>query len=110
MLDKNGFNPLHLAIFNQNIEAINLLYDFGADINQRLDSVSYPLIWSMETFDVTYELIEHLLSLGADPNLVDQTQGVSPLNVAILTNKIDLVKLFNLSRIQKANFKHFILI
>jgi ankyrin repeat protein len=93
LLDKNGFNPLHLAIFNQNIEAINLLYDFGADINQRLDSVSYPLIWSMETFDVTYELIEHLLSLGADPNLVDQTQGVSPLNVAILTNKIDLVKL-----------------
>lgn len=95
LIDKNGFNPLHLAIFNQNIEAIDLLYKFGADINHRVESVSYPLIWAMETFDVSDDLIAHLLALGADPNLIDQTQGVSPLNVAILTNKLELVKLLS---------------
>jgi len=93
LIDKNGFNPLHLAIFNQNIEAIDLLYEAGADFNHRVESVSYPLIWAMETGDVSDELIGHLLSLGANPNLIDQAQGVSPLNVAILTNKIELVKL-----------------
>lgn len=96
LIDKNGFNPLHLAIFNQNIEAIDLLYKSGADINHRVESVSYPLIWAMETFDAGDDLIAHLLSLGADPNLIDQTQGISPLNVAILTNKTDLVKLLGI--------------
>ena len=93
LIDKNGLNPLHLAIYNQSIECINLLYDFGADINHLTESVRYPLIWAMETFEISDELIEHLLQLKADPNVVDNFNGISPLIVAIVSDKHELVNL-----------------
>lgn len=93
LIEKNGLNPLHLAVYNQCIESIDLLYEYGADINHLTDSVRCPLIWAMETFEIADEIIEHLLDLKADPNVLDHFNGISPLIVAIVADKHELVDL-----------------
>ncbi len=93
LVDYNGLNPLHLAIYNQNIESIDLLYEVGANINHKSTSINYPLIWAMDIFEISDQIIERLLELNADPNVVDQTQGVSHLIIAIMSDRINLVNL-----------------
>ena len=93
LIDHNGLNPLHIAIYNQSIECIDLLYKAGADFNIVSNWVSYPLIWAMEIADISDEVISHLISLNADPNVVDEVQGISPLILSIMSDRIELVKL-----------------
>lgn len=94
LVDQNGLNPLHLAVYNQCIESIQLLYNHGADINDYEDTaVKWPLIWAMETFDISEKTIECLLELDCDPNLIDEASSISPLIVAIVSDRFDLVKL-----------------
>ncbi len=93
LIDHNGLNPLHLAIYNQCIDSIRLLHKRGADINHVTDAVKYPLIWAMETYEIADEVIEVLLEMNADTNRIDIDNTLSPLIVAIVSDRYELVKL-----------------
>lgn len=93
LTDNNGLNPLHLAVYNQCTESIRLLYRYGGDINHLTSEVKYPLIWAMETYEIDDRVIEYLLELGGDVNKIDPANTLSPLIVAIISDRYELVRL-----------------
>ncbi len=93
LLDHNGLNPLHLAIYNQCTKSMRLLHKRGADINHITETVKFPLIWAMETYEISDEVIEVLLEMNVETNKVDVENTLSPLIVAIVSDRYELVKL-----------------
>jgi ankyrin repeat protein len=93
LYDDKGYNPLHIAVYYQNSEAVDLLYEIGADLNYSSDTTTYPIIWALENIDIDYDFVRKLMDLGASPNVLDRTQGYTPLILAILAKRIDLVRL-----------------
>ena len=74
-LDKGGFPPLHLVA---NRDCAELLIDFGANINDQSNrDRQTPLHGAVSMHDP--ELVQYLLSHGANPNLRD-VQGQTPLH------------------------------
>lgn len=93
LTDDRGYNPLHVAIYYSNEEAIDLLYTHGANINYENATTSCALVWALENIDIPYMLIQRLLYMCANPNVIDKTNGYTPLILAILADRFDLVKL-----------------
>lgn len=88
--DVNGMTasgtPLHMAVFAQNIPAIEALVTHGVDLNAPgqawEDGESHrpaPLVYAMRSARV--EVVRRLLDLGADPAVVD-SWGISLLSLA----------------------------
>ena len=92
LFDNSGLNPLHIAIFNQNNEAIDALVMVGADVNYNSKTAGNTLIWALESLDLNENMLLKVLSMGADPNYMEQVGRLTPLGVAILINRPDLVK------------------
>ena len=63
------------------------------DFNYNKKSSTQPLIWALENIDTPLKIIECLMNLGADPNCIDKTNGYTPLIVAVLGDRKDLVEL-----------------
>ena len=80
-------------VYNQSIEAIHMLYEYGGDINHATETVKYPLIWAMETFEIANQVIECLLKLNVDVNIADQFNNISPLILAIILDRYELVEM-----------------
>ena len=91
--DDRGYNPLQIAVYYKNEEALSLLKSNGVDFNYHSKTSSHPLIWALESIDVLYNIILCLLKLGATPNCIDLTHGYTPLIVAVLADRLDLVQL-----------------
>lgn len=96
-----GEVPLCFAVKSRNIEMINLLIDYGANVNgvSKVDCDSIPL------YGADYEFSKLLLEKGANPN-IENDDGWTPLFRAVNSNKLDVVKLLlehgaNINRIDK---------
>ncbi len=74
---QGGLTPLLFAVRQGSMEAVNVLLDAGADVNQvSAGDKSSPLVLAIANghFDIAL----HLLEKGANPNLVAEN-GVAPL-------------------------------
>ncbi|GIW52076.1 MAG: hypothetical protein KatS3mg081_1431 [Gemmatimonadales bacterium] len=78
---QGGMAALHYAAREGRLEAVRLLLDAGADIDQvTLGDHSTPLLVAI--INGHYDLAMYLLSRGADPNIASE-DGVAPLFAAI---------------------------
>ena len=93
---QSGVKWLHQAVRDHDIDKINEVLDTGTDINEK-DWLGYaPLHWACY-FGYT-DLVELLLSKGADPNLISDT-GRIPSEIA---NSMQYTNIGNLLRKQGA--------
>ena len=81
LTDKRGFTPLHIAVARNDMTLVQSLLDHGAAINIRTqgDGRTPLMIAAVAGFE---EMVELLLSLGADPSIVDGG-AKSPLERAV---------------------------
>ena len=93
LTDDRNYNPLQIAVYYGNEEALEIFYSHGIDINYDEQLVTNPLIWALENIEITCKIITCLLNLGANPNCIDKTHGYTPLIVAVLADRLDLVQL-----------------
>ncbi|KAG4085699.1 ankyrin repeat-containing domain protein [Neocallimastix lanati (nom. inval.)] len=92
--NNNGETSLALAIKNNFMEAINLLLEYKADINS-VDNFNNSILTLAIKNDLSYMLIESILSLGANINVKDEDNN-TPLRIAIHNGNINtLVRLIN---------------
>jgi ankyrin repeat protein len=75
-----GFNPLHFAAQQGDVESARILLDAGADINSPHPEHGSPLIIAIASGHEA--LATFLLDKGADPNITD-AWGVAPLHFAL---------------------------
>jgi ankyrin repeat protein len=93
LTDDRGYNPLQIAIYYGNEDALDLLHSHGIDFNHETNVGDFPLIWALENIEVELNIVMRLLMFGADPNVVDKIHGYTPLIVAVIADRADLVKL-----------------
>ena len=79
--DRNGNNPLVLAVDNLHIESVVELHSAGANVNASHNEGFSPLCTA--ALKGSLEMLSLLLALGADPSALDRG-GWSPLHFAIL--------------------------
>jgi len=80
LTDQRGFAPVHIAVARNDANIVQRLLDYGATINSRTrsDGKTPLMIAAAAGFK---EMVEMLLSRGADPSIVDSA-GKSPLERA----------------------------
>jgi uncharacterized protein len=87
--DRRGFTPLHVAVTRDDIRIAGSLLDHGAQINARTqgDGRTPLMIAAAAGFE---EMVELLLSRGADPSIVDSA-GKPPLERAVECHRSGVV-------------------
>jgi cytohesin len=95
--DKYKRTPIHSAAMGGQVGVVELLLDYGADINARGDNGHTPLhfyrIMSLYFDFPNADVVEVLLAHGADPNALTN-HGSTPLHhFAISEDKTECVKL-----------------
>lgn len=88
----SGRTCLQLAIESKNIEVVDKLLSHGADPNLTGSGNEYPLFTALRTNSMN-EVIGKLLAAGANPNIHKESNGDTPLHIAIANENIDMVKL-----------------
>lgn len=70
---KAGFAPLHIAIDKNMADVVKLLLEKGANVNIRTNNMIHttPLHLAVTNFPPNYEIIDLLLSNGADRTIMD---------------------------------------
>lgn len=96
--NENGFTPLILACYRNNIEVAKFLIDHVKDVNYKSNEGT-----ALAGLAVKYnrDLVEHLLNKKADPNIVDAT-GSTPLFWAVKFGNKELVELLLKHRADKS--------
>lgn len=85
--------PLILAVFNENIDAAQILLDAGADTNVNSGQGDTPLRWSVE--ENNYDMVTLLLKYGGN-GLIDEfggDMGLTALGIAASQLNIRMIKL-----------------
>jgi len=88
---KNQYTALHAAANNNKVSEARLLLANGAELEGQDHSCYTPL--HRAVFSNNFEMVEFLLSKGANPNVVGSSNWAMPLTSAINIHKIELVKL-----------------
>lgn len=91
-LSKEGETPIFRACANGNIEAVELLLDFEADITIPCSSCMNMTCLHIAATDTESEIVELLLENGADPN-AKTSDGATPLHCAFQYCAFDIAKL-----------------
>lgn len=81
---------LHAAVENDAYECVNMLLDYGANVNAQTKTFLEPPL-HMAILNNNPEIIDLLISSGADLEL-QNAEGESALFVAVRTGNIELVK------------------
>ena len=81
LTDKRGFAPLHVAVARNDVRVAQCLLDHGAAINVRTQSEGKTPLMIAAAAGFA-EMVEMLLSRGADPSIVDSA-GKSPLERSV---------------------------
>ncbi|XP_007545143.1 protein phosphatase 1 regulatory subunit 27b [Poecilia latipinna] len=89
----SGMAAIHEAVLTGNLECVQLLVHYGADIHQRDEEGWTPL--HMACSDGFPHIASYLLSLGADPELENEC-GEKPADLIDPDNK-ELLRLFGLA-------------
>ena len=83
-MDEYGRSPLHYAALHGNLDEVKSLIANGAGINMQDDGGMTPLQFAVQ--EKRQLVIELLLSLNANPNLLD-VHGNGSLWTAVMTTK-----------------------
>ncbi|QRM15323.1 ankyrin repeat protein [Mudlarkpox virus] len=86
------YKPLFYAIMSKNKKLIEVLLDYGANVNDvscYLPKTSIGLYHALDDIDITKLLLEH----GADVNLLDPDSGMSPLHESVERDLYEVAKL-----------------
>ena len=84
-----GYNPLHSAAYREDLEMVQVLLDYGIDVNVRNQYGSTPLA----RYDLKdTSVIRLLLVNGADPNAQRQ-DGTTQLHRASRSGRIEIVRI-----------------
>lgn len=86
--DCEGDTPLHVMTWREDVYAVKLLIENGADINATGDMTQTPL--HIAAYGQNSEIVEALLSAGARTDIISEF-GVTPKDYAISK---ELKKLF----------------
>ena len=86
VLLKNGTSLLAMAAQNNSFDAVKLLLEFKADVNQKLNMGLLAIHYAM-----TPEMLELLKQNGADLNSQEDNGG-TPLHFALWENRIEAVR------------------
>ena len=89
-----GWSPLHSAAHNGDLEMVQVLLDYGLDVNSQSDEGSTPLFLRSWDFfnDRDPRVVGLLLDHGADPNL-RRHDGESPLHRASRYRRTEIARL-----------------
>lgn len=90
--DKRGWTALHFAARDQKAEAARALLDAGAEVDPRDSDGATPL-WRAVMSGSSAEVVRLLLEAGADPEAQDKSGSSSPLSLAKLMGKDEVVAL-----------------
>lgn len=82
-VDDYGETELFKAIKNDHVEMIKLLIRYGANVNHQSVNGSTPLIIFLNSDSKNQEIIDLLISNGADVSLTDNVNGCDALIYAI---------------------------
>ena len=93
LTDRRGFAPVHIAVARNDTKIVQRLLDYGATINirTRSDGKTPLIIAAAAGFE---EMVEMLLSRGADPSIVD-SGGKSPLERAVECHRAGVAEILN---------------
>lgn len=91
-IDVQGRTPLHYAVIQDDMEAVKILLDNGADINLAGRKTYRTPFLEMCMRATDLKMAHLLLDRGANPNVVD-IDRMSPVNYAIRTRQDKLLKL-----------------
>jgi ankyrin repeat protein len=83
--DNHDWTPLHLAVYEGNIEVQRLLVQRGADVNSRNNMGATPLHIAAHQGDAAATRL--LLASGADVN-AQQRDGLTPLHIAAVEQHV----------------------
>ena len=84
-------SPIHIAIQKSNLEKCELLISRGADVNHADNNGTRPIHIAIEKGDL--EKCELLISHGADINYEEKYDEYTPLALAVLYKKKELIKM-----------------
>ncbi|WP_341816186.1 ankyrin repeat domain-containing protein [Wolbachia endosymbiont (group B) of Elophila nymphaeata] len=88
--DYQGCTPLHVAVFNGQLEVAKILVNCGADVNaMSTDWQETPLHMAVQSGKLN--VIKFLVEKGADVNAKEE-RGRAPLHTAAYSGKLDVVK------------------
>lgn len=94
--DRHQWTPLHFAARNKQIEVVKLLLDAGAEVDPENDKGLTPLRLALKSKPYCREVIELLISYGADPGHVLGGRTVRQyVEIIAHGEDADLLSLFN---------------
>jgi uncharacterized protein len=85
-MDEYGRSPLHYAALHGSLDVVKALIADGADINMQDDGGMTPLQFAVQ--EKCQLIIEFLLSLNANPNLLDMHRNGSLWTAVMTTKKV----------------------
>jgi ankyrin repeat protein len=90
VLGPDGTTPLHWAVHNNDVAAVDRLIKSGADVNAKNDYGSTPILEAVEPGNAV--ILEKLLKAGANPNSPG-ADGMTPLMIVARNTNTKLAKL-----------------
>ena len=81
----NGWTLLTIAICNTNIDMIDILVDYGANVSMQMENGLYPIEYS-----TNYNVMKHLVSKNANINSYNK-YGLTPLMMAVISGNPEQV-------------------
>ena len=89
-----GYSPLHSVVSLGNLEMVQVLLDYGVNVNARTDLGSTPLLMALWNIikDPDIRIVRLLLDRGADPN-IQPRDGETPLHRASQDGMIEMARL-----------------
>lgn len=88
-----GFDVLHLACQQGNLETIFVLLSLGADPNTPNDKGDTPLITLLHTKDVNLDIIRLMLRMGADVTIQNPSTGNNALHALCLARPKNILEI-----------------
>jgi len=92
--DSNHWTPLHCAVYNNQLQLVELLFQYGADPNTQDHTKATPLftaIWNKEKVNVP--MVETLLINGASP-IIKDSFGLMPFEGIGSGNHSDFINTY----------------
>jgi len=86
-----GFTPLLIAAEGGSAEVGRLLLEAGADVNATTESNLSALM--QPAYQGNIEFVKLLIEYSIDVNIQENSEGLTGLIMAVITNKINIVKL-----------------
>ena len=93
-LDEDGESPLYLAVYVENLEMVQVLLDYGVDVNFRSKHGETALAFATSGIFNDHRVVRLLLDHGADSNAQAQRFGRrTPLHRASEYGRIEIARL-----------------